>query len=215
MPKFKTHGKWILAGEHSVLRGGHALVFPVRSKFLLFEHIEEDQDFQLNIKNENRDFEMAFWGVLEKALHRVGHKRSDLKGELFLNSNIPVGAGMGASATLCVSLAKWFCSLGWLDEEEQYEFAKGLEDIFHGESSGVDVAVALRNQALEFQRPHSMESFMPIWQPHLYLSFCGKRGVTADCVRQVQKLWQTDEKKARQIDQRMEQAVQMAKQALL
>ena len=63
MPKFKTHGKWILAGEHSVLRGCPALVFPVRSRFLEFEHIASKEPLSVKIESGGSDLEMAFWGV--------------------------------------------------------------------------------------------------------------------------------------------------------
>ncbi|MCJ8277460.1 MAG: hypothetical protein MJK18_11515, partial [Bdellovibrionales bacterium] len=146
MPSYKTHGKWILAGEHSVLRGCSALVFPVSTRFLEFEHIEGDQDLTVSIEAGGSDLEMAFWGVLEKALQQVGQSRSQLKGSLLMKSSIPVGAGMGASATLCVSLARWFTDLGFIKQDEQYDFSKSLEDLFHGQSSGVDVAVALNQK---------------------------------------------------------------------
>lgn len=214
MLKFKTHGKWILAGEHSVLRGGRALVFPIASRFLEFS-FEAGDELKLEIEHSNTDLEMAFWGVLEKALQNLGLTRQQVQGTLSLKSNIPVGAGMGASATLCVSLAKWLTALGYLPESEQYEFSKNLENLFHGESSGVDVAVALNNQGLEFQRPQSMEFFKPNWQPHFYLSYCGKRGVTADCIRRVQNLINENPKLGEDIDQRMQKAVNLAKEALL
>lgn len=212
--KFRTHGKWILAGEHTVLRGGSALVFPVRSRYLDFEYIEGSNNLELTIEHENTDLEMAFWGVLEKALQSLNKKRSDLRGHLKLSSNIPVGAGMGASATLCVSLAKWFSGLGILGGDKQYEFAKGLEDLFHGESSGVDVAVALNGEALEFTRPNTMKTFYSKWSPLFYLSYCGKKGMTADCISRVQSLLKEDPKRGSYIDEKMKQAVELSKLGL-
>lgn len=122
---------------------------------------------------------------------------------------------MGASATICVSLARWFSALGFLDEGKQFEFAKNLEDLFHGQSSGVDVAVALLNQPLEFTKPNSIEVFTPQWQPNLYLSYCGQPGITADCIRKVQDLHDRNSDWARAVDQRMHKAVENAKKALL
>ncbi len=213
MLKFRTHGKWILAGEHSVLRGGTALVFPVASRFLDFEFVP-GSELKLEIQHKNTDLEMAFWGVLEKALQNLHLRREDVSGVLRLSSNIPVGAGMGASATLCVSLAKWFTALGHLDEANQFEFSKSLENLFHGESSGVDVAVALNNQGLCFQKPNTMQFFEGTWRPHFYLSYCGKRGVTSDCIARVQKLISEKPELGADIDQRMQKAVTLAKRAL-
>ncbi len=214
MLKFRTHGKWILAGEHAVLRGGTALVFPVASRYLDFE-FEEGPELKLEIHHKNTDLEMAFWGVMEKALQSLNLSRDQVKGRLKLTSNIPVGAGMGASATLCVSLAKWLTALGYLQEADQFPFSKNLEDLFHGESSGVDVAVALNNKGLSFRKPGVMEVFDQQWQPHFYLSYCGKRGVTSDCITRVQKLLSEKPELGEDIDQRMQKAVGLARQALL
>jgi mevalonate kinase len=211
--KFRTHGKWILAGEHSVLRGGKALVFPVASRYLDF-FFEPGPELQLEIQHKNTDLEMAFWGVLEKALQQLQLTRKDVKGRLKLVSNIPVGAGMGASGTLCVSLARWLTALGHLPEDQQFEFSKQLENLFHGESSGVDVAVALNHQGLIFQRPNDMQALSPLWQPPLYLSYCGKRGITSDCIGRVQKILSESPELGVDIDQRMEKAVDLAIAAL-
>ncbi len=75
--------------------------------------------------------QLLVWGVLEKACENKKIQRSDLKGTLLLESSIPVGAGMGASAALCVALTRW---LGYLklrqEESEYYEFARNLENLF-------------------------------------------------------------------------------------
>lgn len=211
---YRVHGKWILAGEHSVLRGGKALVFPVSSRYLDFSY-EKGTSLSLEIEHCSSDLEMAFWGVLEKALQKLNLSRQDVLGKIKMESNIPVGAGMGASATLCVSLARWFSDLGYLKNEEQYEFAKSLENLFHGESSGVDVAVALNHKSLIFSKPQTMEVFEPKWQPHFYLSYCGQRGVTADCIRRVQKLLKQDPESGEEIDLQMFRAVETAVDSLL
>lgn len=214
MLEFRTHGKWILAGEHSVIRGGEALVFPVQSRFLDFRFIE-GPEMKLNIRHENSDLELAFWGVFEKALQALNLNRSDVSGSIELESNIPVGAGMGASATLCVSLARWLSKLGHLAVEKQFDFARDLENLFHGKSSGVDVAVALSKSPLLFKAPSMIENFEPLWQPHFYLSYCGKRGVTSDCIKKVTSLIETDPTLGKEVDGQMQKSVEMAKEALM
>lgn len=89
-----------------------------------------------------------------------------------------------------------------------------LENLFHGESSGVDVAVALNNKALEFQRPAQMNFFTASWKPVFSLSFCGQRGVTADCIQRVQSIHKKDPVFGSKIDAQMQEAVDLAKHAL-
>ncbi len=214
MIRFRTHGKWILSGEHSVLRGGQALAFPTRHHYLDFEYKASEKPLSLKIFHPNTDLERTFWDLLERALQKLNLDRSRIQGDIKLLGNIPVGVGMGASATLCVSLSRWFTALGYLPEESQYEFAKSLENLFHGESSGVDVAVALTNQGIEFQKPDLIRAFRPSWIPFFYLSYCGKRGVTANCVRRVQEFIEKAPAMGRMVDEDMQRSVDIAKKAL-
>ena len=52
------------------------------------------------------------------------------------------------------------------------------------------------------------------WQPHFYLSFCGKRAVTADCVKKVDQLIQSNPELAQDLDLKMRQSFAGAKLAL-
>jgi mevalonate kinase len=211
----RIHGKWILAGEHSILRGGKALVFPVKTRYLDFNFNEDGDKLILNMNTDNPELVDTFWKVFDQALSALQVKRTDLKGVLSLKSNIPVGAGMGASATLCVGLAQFFKFQGYLEPQNLYMFAKSLENIFHGESSGIDIAVALHNQAIEFSRPDQVVFFKPKWEPLIYLSYCGKKGITSDCVKRVQELLKTNPEKGQKLDNQMQLAVEKTKAALL
>ena len=207
MQSYKVHGKWILAGEHAVLRGVPALVFPISSKYLELDYQANDEDFSVDFESKGNDLHIGFWAVFEKALELLSMKRCDLKGKMSLRNNIPIGAGMGASATLCVAVTKFFHSLGKIPEKKIFTFAKELEDLFHGKSSGVDIAVALYNKPLAFRAPDEIEDLSPKWRPHFYLSYCGKRGVTVDCVKKVEKLFEEKPGTAESIDKNMQQAV--------
>ncbi len=211
----RTFGKWILAGEHTVIRGGPALVFPVSSMALELQFFENDRPLHVEWQGEKGDeLKLLFWGVLENAMKKLGRDQSGLKGEMRLKSNLPVGAGLGASATLCGALARWCEWQGYLKSNEVYEFARSLEDLFHGESSGVDLAVALSGQGLRFVRGGERTPLTPAWKPQWCLSYSGQRGVTAECVNQVKRLFIDNKLLAEKLDAQMREAVQLAEISL-
>lgn len=204
-----TYGKWILSGEHTVVRGGEALVFPLKGKVTRLTYTESEQNLTLTVaEGFGRELELLFWGVLEKALEWTGLEKP--RGEILLESTIPVGAGLGASAALCVAFTRWFKFLGADLKESEYEFARRLENLFHGESSGVDIAVVQSEEALVFSRNGLRQKIKPLWRPHLYLTFTGDRGVTRECVRQVQLLISKNESLGEKIDQQMKESVDLA-----
>ncbi len=209
-------GKWILAGEHSVLRGSPALVFPLKSRTLeLSFQPQAGQSLQLNLGGEHgEELHLLFWGVLEKACELNKIQRGDLQGSLKLSSRIPIGAGLGASAALCVALGRWFQSMNLVKADEVYEFSRTLENLFHGESSGVDIAVALSGEGIRFLRGGERSQIEMNWQPKWYVSYSGKRGVTLECVNKVKSLLQKDPRLGQEIDLRMQAAVEMAQTAL-
>ena len=211
-----VYGKWILAGEHAVLRGCPALVFPVFGKSLSVKYMETDESLTVEYSGENgSELQLLFWGVMEKALEKKGFNRSDIRGKFLLTSNVPVGAGLGASATLCVGIGRWMQWKGWVSEAELPEFCRELENLFHGESSGVDIAVAISGSGLHYERAGTRYAVVPQWIPDWYISYSGKRGVTSECITRVKALWQQDSALGERIDHDMRDAVRMAEQALL
>lgn len=205
-------GKWILAGEHAVLRGSEALVFPLKNCFLKIGYIQSDESFKVSITGQNSsDLEMIIWSVLEKALQFLNSSVTQVKGQLLIHSEIRFGAGMGASATLAVALTQFLKYLQF-SVADDFVFAKKIEDVFHGESSGVDVAVALYQKPLLFKKNEPIQILENVNLPLMYLSYSGSRGMTKDCILQVKKLWAEDQLKAQLIDEDMKAVVQTLKQ---
>ncbi len=216
-PSFQIQvpGKWILAGEHSVLRGGDAIVFPLNSRFLNLTYFAGVEGIDIQLKGESHsELELIIWSVFEKALKNLNLKRSQLTGLIQLESHILFGAGMGASATLCVALTEFFSHLGYLNQDQKYSFATELENLFHGESSGVDVAVTLYQKPLLFSRTNGFQPLEISERPYLFLSHTGGRGVTKDCVDKVKNLFKIDRIFAEKIDREMIDAVHRFKTLL-
>lgn len=211
----KAFGKCILVGEHAVLRGVPALVLPIRSRVLELTYAQSEKPLELKLLGDHgNELQVLVWSVLDRACQMIKIPRTDLKGILMLESSIPVGAGMGASGALCVALTRWLGFLGYVQESEYYEFARTLENIFHGESSGVDIAVALSGEGLRFVRDGERSPLKTNWQPQWYISYTGKRGVTIDAVTKVKDLIANDPARGKKIDEEMREAVALAEQAL-
>jgi len=164
-----VHGKWILAGEHAVLRGCPALVFPVRSKSLTLSYQQTQDAPKADFGgNSGEDAHMIFWSVIEAGLEKVGKSLSDTRGKFHLHNEIPIGAGMGASGALCVAVSHWFVNQKWIEESDVYEFARSLENLFHSESSGVDIAGTLYGEGIVFTRQGEQTPIKLTWQPNWY-----------------------------------------------
>lgn len=215
MMETTVYGKFILAGEHAVLRGCPALVFPVFARSLHLKFEDDGTGLSAEFAGEHGgEMRLLFWGVMEKALEVTGRKRQDITGHFHITNNVPVGAGLGASATLCVAVGRWFQWKGWIAEPEVLEFCRQLENLFHGESSGADIAVAISGRGIHYERNGERYTVDTAWVPEWYLSYSGKRGVTSECISKVKSLWATDPKLGEKIDRDMREAVGLAEEAL-
>jgi mevalonate kinase len=215
MKKISTCGKWILTGEHTVLRGGKALVFPLASKSVHLVHIPGDQELTLTCGGSfGNEASLIIWDILNRACQWLQISRSVLKGKLEIQCEVPLGAGLGASAALVCAITRWLSTFYPLNDQELFEFSKSVEDVFHGESSGVDIAVSLRGSPLVFQKQKAFTDLKLGWQPTLILTYSGQKGITRESVARVKDLFVREPSLAQSLDLKMKDSVRLATRGL-
>jgi mevalonate kinase len=214
----RTHGKVILAGEHGVVRGGEALVLPLRSRGLDLRW-EPSPDGKFHVRSAytgpGADEDDSVSGPLAEPFRDALNLALDItrftmpeKGyRIHITSDIPVRAGLGSSAALSVAIVRFLATEGAVITQP---FALGLEieNLFHGNSSGIDVACVLSSVPIRYVRSSPPQDLRMAWKPLLYLADTGARSSTKECVAKVAAAARPD------LDERMAEAVKAASGAL-
>ena len=212
----KSCGKWILSGEHTVLRGGKAILFPLKKFFFEIRFKESHHSFgNIDVVLDSvfplEKFRGFYTYIIKKSLSLINKSR--VSGVFCLNCAIPMAMGLGGSSAFCVSLAKIFFYKGWIQEKDIPKLSLELEHEFHGKSSGADIQVVYREQPCIFTNFHQVEVFKLQWKPYFYLMDTKSVSSTKDCVQKVSDFIKKNPLRGKELDQQMQESVLSSIQA--
>ncbi len=143
-------GKAILVGEHAVVYGSRAVALPLRQLRLNISVTPS----QAGLENRWRDSQLIkhLREILREALALLELPALNLA--IDGGSDLPIGAGVGSSAALCVATLKAVMgSIGQVGTAAQIAHdANILERRFHGKPSGLDTMVVAMEEGILFRR---------------------------------------------------------------
>ena len=173
-------GKLILSGEHSVVHGWTAIALAVQRGCQIRLHPRSGPS--------GVDHAPIHDERLEKAIHQV--LPSEGVG-VHIESEIPIGRGMGSSAAMTVALIRAMAELNGdtLGFSEIHKRGFELERIFHGNPSGIDHAVSALGGILVYRKGRDGPEMQQVEAslPPIIVIDSGSAGNTATQVQKVQE----------------------------
>lgn len=192
------YGKIIIAGEHSVVHGTHAVASPITLKMKARAWPRtEDQDVHVMIPRwgvEQKlefgaDHKYSIYHSLEMILDSLNLRNNGLNLEIF--PEVPRAMGMGGSAALAVAIIRALndqFKLSLTDKEVQ-ELSLKSEHIVHGGASGIDNTVSTYGNLIMFQKgePPKMETITLKKSIPIVIGLSGVESMTAKMVARVRE----------------------------
>lgn len=155
--------KAIIAGEHAVVYGAKAVAMPLSELRMRIDLDEDQGSTHHNIKIGDTPISHLIYDVIRDALDLLGLKERGL----LINgySKVPIGAGLGSSATLCVALLRGLAHRFGitLSHRDLSQMSNELERRFHGNPSGLDTAVVAYEKCIVFTK--NLVTQMPMIDP--------------------------------------------------
>lgn len=140
--------KLLLFGEYAIINGAKGLAIP-------FQQYHGHLDFQDSDSEYKEEF-LSFYKYLEnldllKSELDLDKFRNDIDNNIYFNSNIPKGAGVGSSGALCASIYKRYLKKDLSSHDDLKNLIDRMalmESFYHGSSSGLDPLISLINRPM-------------------------------------------------------------------
>lgn len=216
--EFKTRvpGKWVLTGEHAVLKGLSAVALPHLQTYLSLAFHPDFTQESLEVDPPKAErFMKEMIEAISDQWEVKGASFSKPSGKLSIQSTIPIGAGLGSSAALCVALTQWMVEPLVIPPDQIVEFATQLEHRFHGQSSGMDVAVIAAREPICFSMEKGIEPIGIKVLPKFTFHDTGLRSRTNECVAKVENFRKEAPALALHVDEQMGKASRLAIEGLI
>ncbi len=139
-----------------------------------------------------RPAELLYYAVI----HLLDETGRNLEGGLHitLNTNLPIGCGMGSSAAIIAAVLGGGAELLGMhvDRNLLYQLTLDVEKLQHGHPSGVDPYIAVHGGFARFQRGHARSIVPPRKPMHLALTGTPESS-TGACVARVAQAYPVDD----------------------
>lgn len=190
--KGSAAGKVILLGEHAVVYGKHALALPLPDA-VVARIAPRDGGLQLVVIEGGARTRLepghALEGLVELVRGRLGIADDGYSVEV--ETRIPPGMGLGASAAFAVAIIRAFANLKGLDLDarEVDAIAFECEKLAHGTPSGIDNNLATYAEPVLYSKGRDTRT-RPIElaiSPPMVVATSAVRGITRDMVEGVRR----------------------------
>ncbi|MFP3909749.1 MAG: mevalonate kinase [Archaeoglobaceae archaeon] len=131
-------GKVILFGEHAVVYGRHAVVTAINRR--CYAEVKRSSDFRIQSKVGVSGLDFKKHPYISYAVKRFRELRKVEGAEIKIDSEIPLGSGLGSSSAVTVSVLGALNAEfeGGLTREDVFEIARAVELDVQGKGSGID-----------------------------------------------------------------------------
>ena len=139
MDKRKYNGKVILFGEYSMIFGADALLIPYYNSSAEWNTIMHRPSEKAIESNKNLFDFYNYLSANEKfRILDLRRFEMELNAGIFLDSNIPLGYGVGSSGAVVAAIYDRYKLIEIQDVLKLKDFLASMESYFHGSSSGID-----------------------------------------------------------------------------